>query len=175
MKFQKTLLAVASAAMAFGPFASTMPVCANGLPDTKTTNLNYRVTEIYEWEIHSDIDFGEDKGVKTTVDGVVDTGDQKVKVTKNVIEEGKKLHITAHGNGTDNAFTITNGSNTVLNYAVKSGANAVEVDGTVLDVSAGTNTGETAMGFKLSTTTDTAEKAGFYTGQITYLADIVAQ
>lgn len=30
MKFQKTLLAVASAAMAFGPFASTMPVCANG-------------------------------------------------------------------------------------------------------------------------------------------------
>lgn len=77
MKFQKTLLAVASAAMAFGPVAGTMPVCAAGIPDTKTTNLNYRVTEIYEWEIHSDIDFGEDKGVKTTVDGVVDTGDQK--------------------------------------------------------------------------------------------------
>lgn len=33
MKFQKTLMAVASAAMAFGPVAGTMPVCAAGLPN----------------------------------------------------------------------------------------------------------------------------------------------
>ena len=98
---------------------------------------------------------------------------KKVKVTENVIEEGKKLHITAHGSGTDKAFTITNGSNTVLNYAVKSGDKAVDVDGDVLDVLAGTNTGETAMDFKLSTTTDTAEKAGTYTGTITYASSVV--
>lgn len=181
MKFQKTLLAVASAAMAFGPFASTMPVCANRLPDedptTKNTTLNYNVTEVYEWEIHTDIDFGRDKGVnKTDVNGVVTDGsDQKVKVTKNVIGEGSKLRITAHGSGTGGAFSIKNGNDgtEVLSYAVKSGTNAVNVDGTVLDVNAGTNTGETKMDFKLSTTTKEAEVAGNYTGTITYNSEIL--
>lgn len=179
MKFQKTLLAVASAAMAFGPFASTMPVCANGLPDedptTKSTTLNYNVTEVYEWEIHTDIDFGRDKGVnKTDVNGAVTDGsDQKVKVTKNVIGEGSKLRITAHGSGADNAFSIKNDGTEVLNYAVKSGTNAVGVNGTVLEVAAGTNTGETEMDFKLSTTTKEAEVAGNYTGTITYNSEIL--
>lgn len=183
MKFQKTLLAVASAAMAFGPFASTMPVCANGLPDedptTKSTTLNYNVTEVYEWEIHTDIDFGRDKGVnKTDVNGAVTDGsDQKVKVTKNVIGEGEKLHITAAGSGTGGAFSIKSGDKgtEVLGYAVKSGTNAVDVNGTVLDVNAGTNTGETKMDFKLSTTTKAAEVAGNYTGTITYTSSIVNQ
>lgn len=91
MKFQKTLMAVASAAMAFGPIAGTMPVCANGVPansePVQSTTLNYDVTESYDWEIHTDIDFGEDAGVnKTDVNGAVTDGsDQKVKVTKNVI------------------------------------------------------------------------------------------
>lgn len=178
MKFQKTLLAVASAAMAFGPIAGTMPVCANGLPDedhtTKSTNLNYYVTESYDWEIHTDIDFGKDEGVNATVDGkVTDGSDQKVKVTKNVIGEGSKLRITAHGSGADNAFSIKNNGTEVLNYAVKSGTNAVGVNGTVLEVAAGTNTGETKMDFKLSTTTKDAEVAGNYTGTITYNSEIL--
>lgn len=181
MKFQKTLLAVASAAMAFGPIAGTMPVCANGLPDedhtTKSTTLNYNVTEVYEWEIHTDIDFGRDKGVnKTDVNGAVTDGsDQKVKVTKNVIEEGSTLRIAAHGSGTDGAFSIKNGDHgtEVLGYAVKSGTNAVGVNGTVLEVDAGTNTGETKMDFKLSTTTKAAEVAGQYKGTITYNSKIV--
>lgn len=63
----------------------------------------------------------------------------------------------------------------MLGYAVKSGDKAVAVGGDVLDVNAGTNTGETAMDFKLSTTTDTAEKAGTYTGQITYSSSVVNQ
>ena len=141
--------------------------------DSQETTLNYKVGSHYTWEIHSDIDFGKDGGTNATLNGTVKTGEQKVKVTENVIEEGKKLHITAHGSGTDKAFTITNGSNTVLNYAVKSGDKAVGVDGDVLDVVAGTNTGETVMDFKLSTTTDTAEKAGTYTGTITYASSVV--
>lgn len=47
------------------------------------------------------------------------------------------------------------------------------LNGDVLDVVAGTNTGETVMDFKLSTTTDTAEKAGTYTGTITYASSVV--
>ena len=178
MKFQKTLLAVASATMAFGPFASTS-VFANEVnpaaPGSQSTTLHYQVGSHYTWEIHSDIDFGKDKGVKQVVNGEVKKGEQKVKVTENVIEEGKKLHITAAGSGADKAFTITNGHNTVLGYAVKSGDKTVAVGGDVLDVNAGTNTGETAMDFKLSTTTDTAEKAGTYTGQITYSSSVINQ
>lgn len=178
MKFQKTLMAVASAAMAFGPFAGTSVFAQNvdpAAPDSQETTLHYQVGSHYTWEIHSDIDFGKNGGMNATLNGTVKTGDQKVKVTENVIEEGKKLHITAHGSGTDKAFTITNGSNTVLNYAVKSGDKAVGVDGDVLDVVAGTNTGETVMDFKLSTTTDTAEKAGQYEGTITYSSSVVDQ
>lgn len=179
MKFQKILMAVASAAMTFGPVASTSVFAKTvnpAAPDTQSTTLNYRVGSHYQWEIHTDIDFDHDQGVNKTVDGkVTDGSDQKVKVTENVIEEGKKLHITAAGSGEGKAFTITNGHNTVLNYAVESGNKAVAVDGTVLDVNAGTNTGETAMGFQLSTTKDTAEKAGTYTGQITYSSSVVDQ
>lgn len=178
MKFQKILMAVASAAMTFGPVASTSVFAKTvnpAAPDSQSTTLHYQVGSHYTWEIHTDIDFGKDKGVKATVDGKVKTGEQKVKVTENVIEEGKKLHITAAGSGAEKAFTITNGHNTVLGYAVKSGDKAVAVGGDVLDVNAGTNTGETAMDFKLSTTADTAEKAGTYTGQITYSSSVVNQ
>lgn len=159
-----------------------MPVCAAGLPNenpVQSTTLNYDVTKVYEWEIHTDISFGSDAGInKTDVNGAVTDGsDQKVKVTKNVIGEGEKLHITAAGSGTGGAFSIKNGNEgtEVLSYAVKSGTNAVDVNGTVLDVNAGTNTGETEMGFKLSTTTKAAEVAGNYTGTITYTSSIVNQ
>lgn len=178
MKFQKTLMTVASAVMAFGPFAGTSVFAKTvnpAAPDSQSTTLHYQVGSHYTWQIHSDIDFDHDKGVNATVDGKVTAGSQKVEVTENVIEEGKMLHITAAGSGEGKAFTITNGHNTVLDYAVKSGNKAVAVDGTVLDVNAGTNTGETAMGFQLSTTKDTAEKAGTYTGQITYSSSVVDQ
>lgn len=171
-------MAVASAAMTFGPVASTSVFAKTvnpAAPDSQSTNLHYQVGSHYTWQIHSDIDFDHDKGVNTTVDGKVTKGNQKVEVTENVIEEGKMLHITAAGSGEGKAFTITNGHNTVLNYAVESGNKAVAVDGTVLDVNAGTSTGETAMDFKLSTTTDSAEKAGTYTGQITYSSSVVDQ
>lgn len=166
-----TVLAALAAPM--NVFAKTVNPAA---PDSQSTTLHYQVGSHYTWEIHTDIDFDHDKGVNKTVDGkVTDGSDQKVKVLENVIEEGKMLHITAAGSGEEKAFTITNGHNTVLNYAVESGNKAVAVDGTVLNVNAGSNTGETAMGFQLSTTKDTAEKAGTYTGQITYSSSVVDQ
>lgn len=38
MKFQKTLMAVASAAMAFGPVAGIMPVCASNSVNDEPVN-----------------------------------------------------------------------------------------------------------------------------------------
>lgn len=178
MKFQKILMAVASAAMTFGPVASTSVFAKTvnpAAPDSQETTLHYQVGSHYTWEIHSDIDFGKDKGIKQVVDGKVKTGEQKVKVTENVIEEGKKLHITAAGSGEGGKFSVTNGGSEVLDYAVKSGTNAVGVNGTVLDVNAGTNTADTNMDFKLNTTTNSAEKAGTYTGKITYSSSVVDQ
>ena len=84
MKFQKILMAVASAAMTFGPVASTSVFAKTvdpAAPDSQSTTLHYQVGSHYTWEIHTDIDFGKDKGVKKTdVNGVVKTGEQKVKV-----------------------------------------------------------------------------------------------
>lgn len=169
---------IATCAMSMPMVTSVMAKNINpAASDTQTTNLKYVVGSHYGWEIHTDIDFGHDAGInQTKVNGAVTDGsDQKVKVTENVIEEGKKLHITAAGSGADKAFSVSNGHNTVLNYAVKSGNKAVAVDGDVLDVNAGTNTGETTMDFKLSTTTEAAEKAGTYTGTITYSSSVVDQ
>lgn len=180
MKFQKILMAVASAAMAFGPFAGTSVFAKTvnpAAPDSQETTLHYQVGSHYTWEIHSDIDFGKDKGVKQVVNGEVKKGEQKVKVTENVIEEGKKLHITAAGSGTDGKFSIKNGvkGTEVLDYAVQSGTDPVAVNGTVLDVNAGTNEGSTDMKFTLSTTNKAAEVAGQYEGTITYSSSVVNQ
>ena len=178
MNFKNKLLSAGLAACMVVPMA--MPVCAKEVnpaaADSQSTTLKYEVTSHYTWEIHSEIDFGKNAGVsKTEVNGTVKTGEQKVKVSENVIEEGQKLHITAAGSGAEGAFTIKNGDKgtEVLNYAVTSGDKAVGINGDVLDVLAGQNTGETAMGFKLSTTKNAAEKAGSYTGTITYSASVV--
>lgn len=78
---------------------------------------------------------------------------------------------------TDGAFSIKNGvkGTEVLGYAVQSGTDPVAVNGTVLDVSAGTNEGSTDMKFTLSTTNKTAEVAGQYDGTITYSSSVVNQ
>lgn len=179
MNLKNKLLSAGLAACMVVPMA--MPVCANEVNpatnDSQSTTLHYEVGSHYTWTIHSGIDFGKDGGTGNTLNGTVKTGEQKVKVTENVIEEGKKLHITAAGSGGDSkAFSVKiKDGVTTLNYAVKSGENAVDVNGTVLDVNAGTNADEVAMEFKLSTTTDTAEKAGTYEGTITYSASVVNQ
>lgn len=184
MKLKNLLAsAIAACAMSMPMVTSVMaaePVNSDhAAPTTQSTNLKYVVGSHYKWSIHTDIDFGHDKGIKKTdVDGAVTDGsDQKVKVLENVIEEGKKLHITAAGSGTDGAFSVKNGASgtEVLTYAVKSGENAVAANGAVLDVVAGENAGETPMTFTLSTTKNSAEKAGTYTGTITYSASVIDQ
>lgn len=148
-----------------------------GAPTTGTTQVKYAVTEGYEWSIPTMVDFDKDKGVNSTsvVEASSEYGDtQKVKVTKNIIGDGKTLSIIAEGSGAGGSFSVKSGS-TVLNYKIeKPGAVATEigVGGEVLGVPAGTNEADQTLRFTLSTSNGTAEIAGKYTGTVTFTADV---
>lgn len=161
---------------------STSALAATGSADKETTSeettVKYAVTEGYEWTIHSEIDFGADKGANSTeVKGTSSDGN-KVEVTKNVIPNGKKLKITVAGSGDSNAFTIKNNDGVTLDYTVNNGdtgASDLIPGGEVLSVAAGTNNGEKTMVFTLTTGAGTAEVAGSYSGTVTYTAEVVNQ
>lgn len=166
---KRTTAVVAAAAMMVSVCA--MPVSAT---DTKSTDVTYTVTESYAWSVPSKIEF---TSSTDTVKADDDDGNtQKVKVTQNVIGENTKLKITAAGSGTDNAFTIkTSKAVDILPYTIKVGAStdALAVNGTVLEVNAGTNTGSADLTFSLEK--KTVEKAGNYNGSVIYTAAVVAQ
>lgn len=179
---KKTIAASISAAALATTMLPAMAFAIEGPADegvatTGTTQVKYAVTEGYEWSIPTMIDFDKDKGVKSisSVEATADSGDaQKVKVTKNVIEDGKKLQSTAVGSGDNGAFSVKSGS-TILSYKMeKPGAPAVEVTpgGEVLSVPAGINEGDQSLLFTLATSTGTAEVAGNYVGTVTFTADI---
>lgn len=167
MNFTKTKKVVAAGLSALMMMTSTTSVFAAESGD-KSTTLNYQVSSSYDWIIHSSIDFGADAGVGKTVDR---TGNQ-VKVLKSVIPEGKYLNISVKGSGVNDAFTVDNGGNEVLNYDVSDDNGAVGVNGNVLSVPAGTNTATQNMGFKLNTTKKSAEVAGQYNGRVIYNASV---
>ena len=150
----------------------------NSLEETKSVELKYQVDEAYEWNIHSEIDFGENKGFNK----YVHVESNKVAVTKNILAEGSKLVIRVKGSGTDNAFTINNGGSQTLSYSIGNGERAIEVNDTVLEVAAGTNEGSSTLNFSLHTRNfggngtgyakEPAEIAGSYNGTVTYTAEI---
>lgn len=131
--------------------------------DTKSTDVKYEVAQGYEWTIHSEVDFTNGATVS----------DQTVSVTKNVIPNGKQLQIAVKGSGDSSAFSIKSTEGAVLNYAVKNGSSDVSPNGTVLTVAAGTSAGSVPLTFVL--TKDSVEKAGNYTGTVTYTASIENQ
>lgn len=160
---------VLAAAMAVSMVVPGVNVLAADTPKTTdSTTLKYYVTQEYEWSIHTEIDFGTDKaGTESTVNKDADNG---VKITKNIIPDGKKLSIKIDPK---QEFTIANG-NTKLNYKVYNAnaatGNELTKGAEVVSADAGTNTASTAMTFVLST--NTTEVAGNYTGTITYTASI---
>lgn len=190
-KMNKLTAAVLAAAM-LGSMA--MPVFAaddndyNAATDTtsaektRSTTVVYAVTASYEWTIHSEVDLGTTSTSKN---------DLEVKVTKNVIPEGKVLKITVAGQGTNGAFEIKNqvpdGGGTkdgkiTRTYTVKSDEGEsgktsnktnVEAKGTVMVVPSATNEKTAKLDFELvdNTATVTAT-AGSYKGTVTYTADI---
>lgn len=172
MNLTKTKKVVAAGLSALMMMTSTTSVFAKNVKpagdDSQSTTLNYEVGSHYQWEIHSDIDFGADAGANKTVDR---TGN-KVNVLENVIPEGKYLNISVKGSGANDAFTVSNGGSEVLNYDVSDDNGAVGVNGNVLSVPAGTNTATQNMGFKLNTTKKSAEVAGRYEGRVIYNASV---
>lgn len=176
MKNFRNLL-LAGATVLATVLAPTMNVFAQEVtgitePTSATTNVNYLVEGSYKVLIHAGIDFGKNAGINQHV---AKEGN-KVQVTENIIPEGKKLNIKVAGSGEAGAFTITNGGSEVLTYhANNGGAEDIAVNGDVLNVNAGTNTGETTMKFTLDTTTKAAEVAGQYNGTLTYTTSIINQ
>lgn len=176
MKNFKNLLLVGATVLAT-VVAPTMNVFAQEVtgttePTSATTDVKYLVEDSYKWSIHPEIDFGKNAGINQHV---AKEGNN-VEVTENIIPEGKKLNIKVAGSGDAGAFTITNGGAEVLTYhANNGGAEDIAVNGDVLNVNSGTNTGETTMKFTLDTTTKAAEVAGHYNGTLTYTASIINQ
>lgn len=135
----------------------------------KSADLIYQVAQGYTWTIHSLVDFGDSKGIKNT--STVDK-DAAIKVTRNVIPDGKKLSITLDP---ANDYKVHNG-NTALGYTVANdaaGKNLLSAGAEVMKVAAGTNAGDTHLQFKLTTSQTTSEVAGDYKGTIGYVASIV--
>jgi len=150
------------------------PVSASE-PDSKGANVTYQVTESYDWNIHADIDFGQDAGVNQTISKTQDSlgNAAAVAVTQNRIADGKKIEIRI---ASVNGFKVVNG-NTSLDYTVKKSGDvaALAANAVVLAVNAGTNTGSQALEFALNTGSATAEVAGTYLDALTYSAAIVNQ
>lgn len=144
-------------------------------PATNTTNLTYTVSDGYTWTVPKDITFTNTKG--NTDDVVVDQ--QKVTVNNCVIPYNNVLTITVAGDGTSNAFTIKDekAAASTLNYEIKlkDATSALEVNGTVLTVEAGTKSGEKEMSFTLKTKNadeTKSEIAGTYKGTATFTAKV---
>lgn len=169
---------------------------------TGDTKVLYKVTESYTWTVPATIDFGEDAGVNNTSTVEANLGENKtgekakqngtawkgtapkIMVTKNVIGVGKELQITF-----DTTYLAENGEfyvatpdgaeklyYTVIKPAAAPGGTGEKLTKTntkVLSVPAGTNTAEQALVFTLSTTSDTAEKAGDYEGHVVFQSKIV--
>ena len=176
MKNFKNLLLAGATALAT-VVAPTMNVFAQDVtgttdPTSATTDVKYLVEDSYKWSIHPEIDFGKNAGINHHV---AKEGNN-VQVTENIIPEGKKLNIKVAGSGDAGAFTITNGGTEVLAYHANNGGDEdIAVNGDVLNVNSGTNTGATTMKFTLDTTTKAAEVAGHYNGTLTYTASIINQ
>lgn len=179
-------MAACAATALLATMATTSVFAIDGTSAANTTGettVKYEVTEGYTWSVPATIDFGKDLGAENKTKEVsanADTGDsteapQKVKVTKNVIGEGKALDISISNN---QVFTITRkDSKTTLNYTVtKAGASgALAAGGNILTVDAGNNSDSVALTFKLTTTSGTAEIAGTYEGTLSYMASIKDQ
>lgn len=134
------------------------------------TNVTYTVAESYEWSVPTKIDFTTNRTVTTSGK----SGEtQNVYVSKNVIAATNKLHITL---ATSNTFQIASTEGAILDYTVKVGDSEIALsdsNNTVLDVDAGINTKEATLKFELKK--DDVEKAGTYTGYVTYEASVVSQ
>ena len=115
----------------------------NNRTTTASTNVEYVVTASYEWSVPSKITFTD---TIAEVEANADTGDtQKVKVTKNIIPNKKKLQITVSSTTTKEEggvtkFAIKTDEDAYLIYVIKKGTtydDEIAVGGEVMSVDSG--------------------------------------
>ena len=120
-------------------------------------------SSIYTWTVPSTIDFGSDAGTNTTISK---TG--TVAITS--LASGYKVDVSIKGSGTNNAFTIANGSET-LSYTVKNSSNtSISTGATILSASG--NTASETFTYTLSIPSTACKKAGTYSGTVTYSTEL---
>lgn len=171
-------MAVAMMVPGMNVMAAEVSSSATGNSATDSTNcqttVKYDVNTSYTWSVPSEIDFtNASDATVTTSSNDSDTKTQNVKVTQNVIPADKKLQIAL---GNDNTFKVTSSEKATLDYKVSkvvenNADSELAKGGTVLDVAAGINSGSATLKFVL--TKDNVEKAGNYTGTVTYTASVV--
>ena len=149
---------------------------------TASTNVEYVVTASYEWSVPSKITFTD---TIAEVEANADTGDTpKVKVTKNIIPNKKKLQITVSSTTTKEEggvtkFAIKTDEDAYLIYTIKKGTtydDEITVGGEVMSVDSGKYAADTPLKFFLTkdTGTNVSEKAGSYSGVAVFTAQLVA-
>ncbi len=161
----------AAVTMAAAMMVSMMGATAFAADDTKDTTVKYTVQQGYEWSIPTEIEFTDSVDTVTT-DGTSGKT-QNVYVSKNVINNGKMLQIDLN----NPTFTITTSAeqgSAELTYTVYHEDYKKELSTTstlVLQQNAGSQGGSAQLTFKLKK--DTVEKAGDYTGTLSFIASIV--
>lgn len=155
-------------------------VTAPGKSTTASTDVEYVVAASYEWSVPSKITFRADTAEVEANSEVGNT--QKVKVTKNIIPNKKKLKITVSSTTTKdvggrNKFAIKTNEEAYLVYAIKKGAGYTEeiaVGGEVMSVKSGIKEAATPLKFFLTkdSGSNVSEKAGSYAGVATFTAQL---
>lgn len=191
----------ATPVFAADPAKPSTTVSENDAKKEANTNVIYMVDSKYTWSIPAKIDFGSNAGVGKTrtvkantaadvaskeATNTTDGTAPKVYVTENIIAPGSALKIsidTANSSYLNGSFLVGVNEAKATEYLyfkihklANDGSSGDELNASkseVLSVSSGTKTGEQALVFALkTTTTDTAEKAGKYTGTIVFKSEV---
>lgn len=169
-KYVNKVLAVATAVTMVVPMVGMNVFAEDANTKTGQTNVEYTVQESYTWSVPTKITFTSNN-TKITTSGTTGAT-QDVQVTKNIIPNNKKLVISV----TNQDYKIQTTDGASLNYKVSvkgTGDQYNELTSTkkdVLSVDAGTNTGSATLKFEL--TKDPVEKAGTYTGIVSYTSKL---
>ena len=165
-KYAGKVLAATMAVSMMVPMMGMNVFAAEASTKSGTTNVKYVVQESYTWSVPTEITFTSNNTEITTSETA--GASQNVQVTKNVIPNNKKLVISV----TNTDYKIKTNDGASLNYKVSvkgTDEQYIELTGEkkdVLSVDAGTNTGSATLKFNL--TKDSTEKAGTYTGTVSY-------
>lgn len=159
-KIMKSAIAVAASVVALG--GTVLPIAA----EDKTTTINYVVDQSYSWTVPATVTFTQNNN-----GGAADAKTGTVAVTKNVIGYGKTTRITIKS---DEDFTMKEKTDSTDTRTYKvflgSATTALAKGGAVLNVPAGTNTGNASLKFQMDSVS--VQKAGTYTDTLNFTATI---